>query len=176
MVALIESVEKPAQALDDAEVLLEMAEEEDDAAAEAEAAKELTQVRALLDRLEFRRMMSGETDANNAIITINAGAGGTESQDWAGMLLRMLSRYCERQGFKTEVLDLQAGEEAGIKSATLAVEGDYAYGYLQAEAGVHRLVRISPFDSAKRRHTSFASVYVTPEVDDDIEIVIEDST
>ena len=123
---------------------------------------------------EVRTMLSGDLDRKNAIITIHPGAGGTESQDWAEMLLRMYLRWIERRGFKREVIDLQPGDEAGIKSATFSVVGDYAYGLLSAEAGVHRLVRISPFDQAARRHTSFASLYVWPELPDDIDIEIED--
>jgi peptide chain release factor 2 len=123
---------------------------------------------------EIRTMLSGELDRKNAIITIHPGAGGTESQDWAEMLLRMYLRWIERRGFKREVMDMQPGDEAGIKSATVLVSGDYAYGLLSAEAGVHRLVRISPFDQAARRHTSFASLYVWPELPDDIDIEIED--
>jgi peptide chain release factor 2 len=123
---------------------------------------------------EIRTMLSGELDRKNAIITIHPGAGGTESQDWAEMLLRMYLRWIERRGFKRELMDMQPGDEAGIKSATLLVTGDFAYGLLAAEAGVHRLVRISPFDQAARRHTSFASLYVWPELPDDIDIEIED--
>jgi peptide chain release factor 2 len=123
---------------------------------------------------EVRTMLSGELDQKNAIITIHPGAGGTESQDWAEMLMRMFLRWTERRGFGREVVDLQPGDEAGIKSVTMAITGDYAYGLLAAEAGVHRLVRISPFDQAARRHTSFASLYVWPELDDDIEIEIEE--
>ena len=123
---------------------------------------------------EIRTMLSGELDRKNAIVTIHPGAGGTESQDWAEMLMRMYLRWTERRGFKREVIDLQPGDEAGIKSVTFTVSGDYAYGLLSAEAGVHRLVRISPYDQAARRHTSFASVYVWPELPDDIEIEIED--
>jgi peptide chain release factor 2 len=119
-------------------------------------------------------MLSGEMDQKNAIITVHPGAGGTESQDWAEMLLRMYTRWAERRGFKRDVMDLQPGDEAGIKSATLTIAGDYAYGLLSAEAGVHRLVRISPFDQAARRHTSFASLYVWPELPDDIDIDIEE--
>ncbi len=119
-------------------------------------------------------MLGGEHDRANAILTINAGAGGTESQDWAEMLLRMYLRWCDRRGFKRDLTDIQAGEEAGIKSATVLVQGEYAYGYLSAEVGVHRLVRISPFDSAARRHTSFASVFAWPEIDEDIEIEIQE--
>jgi peptide chain release factor 2 len=123
---------------------------------------------------EIRTMLSGEMDRKNAIVTIHPGAGGTESQDWAEMLLRMYLRWFERRGFKREVIDLQPGEEAGIKGATVTVTGDYAYGLLAAEAGVHRLVRISPYDQAARRHTSFASVYVWPELPDDIDVEIEE--
>ena len=123
---------------------------------------------------EIRTMLSGELDAKNAIVTIHPGAGGTESQDWAEMLMRMYLRWTERRGFKREIIDMQPGDEAGIKSVTFTVNGEYAYGLLGAEAGVHRLVRISPFDQAARRHTSFASVYVWPELDDDIDVEIED--
>jgi peptide chain release factor 2 len=123
---------------------------------------------------EVRTMLSGELDQKNAIITIHPGAGGTESQDWAEMLMRMFLRWTERRGFGREVVDLQPGDEAGIKSVTMAITGDYAYGLLAAEAGVHRLVRISPFDQAARRHTSFASLYVWPELEDDIEIEIDE--
>ncbi len=123
---------------------------------------------------EIRTMLSGELDRKNAIVAIHPGAGGTESQDWAEMLLRMYLRWTERRGFKREVIDLQPGEDAGIKGATLTVSGDYAYGLLAAEAGVHRLVRISPYDQAARRHTSFASVYVWPELTDDIDIEVEE--
>jgi peptide chain release factor 2 len=123
---------------------------------------------------EVRKMLGGEHDARNAILSIHPGAGGTESQDWAEMLLRMYLRWAEKRGFKTEVVDYLPGDEAGLKSATVEVTGEYAYGLLMAEVGVHRLVRISPFDSAKRRHTSFASLYVWPELPDDVDIVIED--
>ncbi|GAC1395002.1 MAG: peptide chain release factor 2 [Thermoanaerobaculia bacterium] len=132
------------------------------------------QLEAEIHRIELRMKLSGEHDDRDAILAIHPGAGGTESQDWADMLLRMYLRYCERKGWSTEMVDYQAGEEAGIKSATLMVRGDYAYGYLKAERGVHRLVRISPFDAAKRRHTSFASVYIYPDIDEDIEIEIND--
>ena len=123
---------------------------------------------------EVRKMLGGEHDARNAILSIHPGAGGTESQDWAEMLLRMYLRWAEKRGFKTEIVDYQPGDEAGLKSATVEVTGEYAYGLLMAEVGVHRLVRISPFDSAKRRHTSFASLYVWPELPEDVDIVIED--
>jgi peptide chain release factor 2 len=124
--------------------------------------------------MEFARMLSGPYDQNGALVSINAGAGGTESQDWAQMLLRMYTRWAERRGFKVELLDLQAGDEAGIKSATILISGDWVYGWARAEAGVHRLVRISPYDSAKRRHTSFASAFVYPDIDETITIEIDD--
>jgi peptide chain release factor 2 len=135
--------------------------------------REIDSLRQLVDRLETETLLSGENDARNAIVTIHPGAGGTESQDWADMLLRMYLRWAERQGFETVLYDYQPGEEAGLKSATFAVNGEYAFGLLTSEIGVHRLVRISPFDQAKRRHTSFASVYVSPEIDDSIDIVIK---
>ncbi len=140
---------------------------------ESELQKEIDALRALVEKLETETLLSGDNDARNAIVTIHAGAGGTESQDWAEMLMRMYLRWAERQGFETVLNDYQAGEEAGIKSATFSVNGPYAYGLLTSEIGVHRLVRISPFDQAKRRHTSFASVFVSPEIDDNIEIVIK---
>jgi peptide chain release factor 2 len=124
--------------------------------------------------IELKRVLGGEHDSGNAILTLHPGAGGTEAQDWAEMLLRMYLRWCERRGFRTQVVDLQPGEGAGIKNATVMVEGAYAYGYLKAEAGIHRLVRISPFDANARRHTSFASVFVYPEIADDIEVEVRD--
>jgi len=148
---------------------------------EAEDEATLLEVRALLpvlegrvSKMEFARMLSGEHDSFNAIFSINAGAGGTEAQDWADMLMRMYLRYCEEKGFKTEITDYQPGEEAGIKGVTFTVEGDYAYGWLRAEIGIHRLVRISPYDSNARRHTSFSSVFVFPELPDDIAVEIND--
>ena len=135
--------------------------------------RELEGLGALVERLETETLLSGENDARNAIVTIHPGAGGTESQDWAEMLLRMYLRWAERQGFETTLNDYQPGEEAGIKSATFWITGDYAYGLLTGEIGVHRLVRISPFDQAKRRHTSFASVFVSPEIDDSINVDIK---
>ena len=139
----------------------------------ADLRREIDSLRQLVDRLETETLLSGENDARNAIVTIHPGAGGTESQDWADMLLRMYLRWAERQGFETVLYDYQPGEEAGLKSATFAVNGEYAFGLLTSEIGVHRLVRISPFDQAKRRHTSFASVYVSPEIDESIEVVIK---
>jgi peptide chain release factor 2 len=138
-----------------------------------ELGQELNALREELDRVETGSLLSGENDRRNAIVTIHPGAGGTESQDWAEMLLRMYRRWAERRGFKFSLLDYQAGEEAGLKSATFSVNGEYAYGLLSSEIGVHRLVRLSPFDAAKRRHTSFASVFVSPEIDDQIEIEIK---
>jgi peptide chain release factor 2 len=158
--------------LEDAEVLLEISEEEADAVSEAEEL--LDAVEKELNRLEVRRVLSGEFDKNNAIVTIHAGAGGTESCDWAEMLLRMYLRWAERKGFETEILDIQENDEAGIKSATLLVKGLYAYGLLKAEHGTHRLVRISPFDASARRHTSFCGVIVVPEIDEDIDVEIRD--
>ena len=140
---------------------------------DADLRREIDSLRQLVDRLETETLLAGENDARNAIVTIHPGAGGTESQDWAEMLLRMFLRWAERQGFQTVLYDYQPGEEAGLKSATFAVNGEYAYGLLISEIGVHRLVRISPFDQAKRRHTSFASVFVSPEIDDSIEVIIK---
>jgi peptide chain release factor 2 len=150
---------------------LELAKEGENV--DAELQRELAALDELIDKLETETLLSGENDARNAIVTIHPGAGGTESQDWADMLLRMYLRWAERQGFETVLYDYQPGEEAGLKSATFAVNGEYAFGLLQSEIGVHRLVRISPFDQAKRRHTSFASVFVSPEIDDSIEVVIK---
>ncbi len=164
--------EKAQRALDDAKTLLELAAEMKDDASRAEAEGQVPQVEQLVAKLELDKMLSGPNDRLNCFMDINAGAGGTESMDWAAMLLRMYTRYCERKGWKVEVNDFVAGEEAGLKNASLRIEGENAYGYLKAEIGVHRLVRISPFDSNARRHTSFASVDVYPEVDDDIKIDI----
>jgi len=160
--------------LSDVATLLEMAQESGDAGLERELASELDKFEPLLAALHVEHLLSGELDQNNAIVAIHPGAGGTESQDWAQMLLRMYVRWAETKKFKVETLDLQAGEEAGIKSATISISGPYAYGYLKAEAGVHRLVRISPFDSNKRRHTSFASVFVYPELNEEIDVAIEE--
>jgi peptide chain release factor 2 len=149
----------------------ELAKEGENVAADIQ--RELGSLRLLVEKAETETLLSGEHDARNAIVTIHPGAGGTESQDWAEMLMRMYLRWAERQGFKTELNDYQPAEEAGIKSATFTVSGDYAYGLLTSEIGVHRLVRISPFDQAKRRHTSFASVFVSPEIDESIQIDIK---
>ncbi len=161
--------------LDDAGELLNLAIEEDDADTVAEVATDIGSFEQRLAGLEFRRMFSGEMDPNNAYLDIQSGAGGTEAQDWAEMILRMYLRWAEAHGFKAEVIEASAGEVAGIKSATVHVAGEYAYGWLRTETGVHRLVRKSPFDSGNRRHTSFASVFVSPEVDDDIDIEIDPS-
>src|SRR5215471_8654817 len=147
---------------------------DEDGALDAEVASELERLRTDLDIAETTAIFDGEFDSHGAILTIHAGAGGTEAMDWAEMLLRMYMRWAERHGFRAEIVDSLEGEEAGIKSATVVIEGRNAYGYLESERGVHRLVRISPFDAAKRRHTSFASVYVSPEIDEDIEIKIDD--
>lgn len=156
---------------DDISAYFELAREGE--VVDSDLRREIDSLRELVDRLETETLLSGENDARNAIVTIHPGAGGTESQDWADMLLRMYLRWAERQGFQTVLYDYQPGEEAGLKSATFAVNGEYAYGLLTSEIGVHRLVRISPFDQAKRRHTSFASVFVSPEIDDSIEVVIK---
>lgn len=154
--------------------MVDLAEESGDADLERELTTELGQFETLVHELRIELLLSGEHDSSNAIIAIHPGAGGTESQDWAQMLLRLYVRWAERKGYKVETLDLQPGDEAGIKSTTLSITGPYAYGFLKAEAGVHRLVRISPFDANKRRHTSFASVFVYPEVEDDVELVIDE--
>ncbi len=162
------------RALADAEVLIDLADEASDEASAREADGQVAAVRRALDDIEFRRMLSGELDANGAIVQIQSGAGGVDASDWAQMLMRMLLRYCERKGWKVEVLDETPADEAGIKSATFTVAGDYAYGLLKAEHGVHRLVRVSPFDANARRQTSFAAVTVTPDIDDDIEVDINE--
>ena len=152
------------------EALFELAQEANDPQIFQEVESHLNAFQKKLTQVEFEQMLSGEHDPLNAILSITPGAGGTESQDWAQILLRMYVRWAEKKGFKAEVLDFQAGEEAGIKGATIGVTGPYAYGYLKAEAGVHRLVRISPFDANKKRHTSFASVFVYPELEEELEI------
>jgi peptide chain release factor 2 len=159
--------------LEDAATLIEMAEEENEESLLDDVQVELKGLDAQLAKLEFRRMFSGEMDPNNAYLDIQAGSGGTEAQDWAEMLMRMYLRWGEAKGFKTDVVEITDGDVAGIKGATLHFEGDYAYGWLRTETGVHRLVRKSPFDSSSRRHTSFASIFISPELDDDIEIEID---
>ena len=158
--------------LDDVEILYELYQEEEGSEISDDLDKQLDSLGKKLSEIEFRRMLGDKDDQKNAILTIHPGAGGTESQDWAEMLMRMYLRFAELIGFQTDIMDCQAGEEAGLKSVTIEITGSYAFGYLKAEAGVHRLVRISPFDSNSRRHTSFASVFVFPEIDDDIDIEI----
>jgi peptide chain release factor 2 len=173
--ALLASAEELDRRAGDIDAYFELAREGDASFGEVEAelGREITGLASFGDQLEEKTLLSGETDGLNAIVTVHPGAGGTESQDWAEMLMRMYLRWAEKKGFKTEMNDYQDGEEAGIKSATFTVTGEYAFGLLSGETGVHRLVRISPFDQAKRRHTSFASVYVSPEIDDSIEIDIK---
>ncbi len=161
-------------ALDDAEVMIELAAEANDDGARGEALEKLHFAERELDAAELERLLGGEHDAGPAIVSINAGAGGTDACDWAEMLMRMYLRWCEDHDYATEVLDVQPGDEAGIRGVTFTVTGQYAYGYLKAEEGVHRLVRISPFDSQARRHTAFASVAVIPQIDDSIEVDIDD--
>ena len=155
-------------------LLIQLSKEEDDPSVEKEIESALKELKTEIDRLTIETLFTGKKDFNNAIVTIHPGAGGTESQDWAQMLTRMYIRWAERKGYQVETLDLLPGEEAGIKSVTFSVKGPYAYGYLRAETGIHRLVRISPFDANKRRHTSFASIYVSPDIDDDPDVVIND--
>jgi len=156
----------------DALELLELAELEEDQETQDEVATDLGSITSRLEKIEFRRMFSGEADANNAFVDIQSGSGGTEAQDWAEMLLRMYTRWGEDQGYTLEIIERSPGEVAGIKSATIKFSGEYAYGYLRTETGVHRLVRKSPFDSGNRRHTSFASVYAYPEIDDSFEVEV----
>ncbi len=170
--AIVEVLKAVSRGLDDASELLEMAVLDEDAESVAAVEADVGRIAKEVETLEFRRMFSGEMDPNPAFLDIQAGSGGTEAQDWANMLLRMYLRWGESRGFKTELIEVSPGEVAGIKSATIHFQGDYAYGWLRTETGVHRLVRKSPFDSGNRRHTSFASVFVSPEVDDDIQIDI----
>ena len=170
--AIVHTIEALTTGAADAGDLLEMAAAEDDEATVAEIQSEVDALVRQLEQLEFRRMFDGEMDANNAFLDIQAGSGGTEAQDWAEMMLRMYLRWGEAHDFKTELIEVSGGDVAGIKSATIKFEGEYAFGWLRTETGVHRLVRKSPFDSGNRRHTSFASVFVAPEIDDNIEIEI----
>jgi peptide chain release factor 2 len=165
---------KARNAVNDAAELYEMAKEENDEDSIQSLYDDSASLEELIRNMEVEVLLSGESDSNNAILSIHPGAGGTESQDWAEMLLRMYKRWAERRGFAVEVLDYQSGDEAGIKDVSIIIKGENAYGYLKVENGIHRLVRISPFDSNAKRHTSFSSVMVSPEVDDDIDIVIED--
>ncbi|RYM58004.1 peptide chain release factor 2 [Serratia proteamaculans] len=170
--AIVETIDQLEQGGEDVSGLLELAIEADDEETFNEAVVELDQLSAKLEQLEFRRMFSGEYDSADCYLDIQAGSGGTEAQDWASMLLRMYLRWAEAKGFKTEVIEESDGDVAGVKSATIKIIGDYAFGWLRTETGVHRLVRKSPFDSGGRRHTSFSSVFIYPEVDDDIDIDI----
>lgn len=171
--AIVHTIDKLDGGLADASDLLELAADEEDTDLLAEVEADLNHLDEELQKLEFRRMFSGEMDPNSAFLDIQAGSGGTEAQDWADMLLRMYLRWGESRGFKTEVMELSDGDVAGIKGATVHFVGEYAYGWLRTETGVHRLVRKSPFDSSNRRHTSFASVFVSPELDDDIDIALD---
>jgi peptide chain release factor 2 len=171
-IAVVEELERE---LSDQTELIELGEAEGDAAVVTEAEAALTALGKSVEKRQIETMLSGEADGNDAFVEIHAGAGGTESQDWASMLMRMYSRWAEQSGYKVQLLEIHDGEEAGIKSATLRIDGPSAYGWLKTESGVHRLVRISPFDSQARRHTSFASVWIYPVIDDSIEIEIDES-
>lgn len=171
---VVKSWEHSWDQIEEASLLLQMAVEEHDAEAEQEVVANLVEIARELEQTELECMFSGEHDANNAILTIHAGAGGTEAQDWVDMLLRLYLRWAENKSFKTSILDLLPGDEAGVKSVSVFVEGRHAFGYLRSEVGIHRLVRISPFDASGRRHTSFASVMVLPELDDSISVDISD--
>ena len=172
---MVKTIEDLDAGVADNRELLAMAVDEDDADTVADVEAEITALDKQLAKLEFRRMFSGEMDPNNAYLDIQSGSGGTEAQDWAEMLLRMYLRWADDKGFKTELMECSAGDVAGIKSATVQISGEYAFGWLRTEIGVHRLVRKSPFDSGNRRHTSFSAVYVSPEIDDNIEIDINPS-
>ncbi len=173
--SVVEKLQSIESHLEDAAEFISLAEMEGDESVEADILSELSRAQRHIEKLEFARMLGGEQDRSDAILTVNPGAGGTDSQDWAEMLLRMYLRFCERQGWKVELLDRQDADEAGIKSATVAVKGDFAYGMLRSEAGVHRLVRISPFDANARRHTAFAACFIYPDIDDDVQIEIDES-
>jgi peptide chain release factor 2 len=170
----IENWRKKHNLLKDLRILIDMAIEEDDENTVKDVERDLSILKASIRDEELKMMLSEEVDSSNAIVTIHAGAGGTEAQDWTDMLLRMYLRWSERKEYATRIIDFQPGDEAGVKSVTLTLEGEYAYGYAKAEAGIHRLVRISPFDTGRRRHTSFASVFVYPEIDNDIVIEIDE--
>lgn len=171
--AVVNTIEKMDSGITEIEELLTLAQEESDEELYEAANKDFDQLQAELEVLEFRRMFSGEMDSANAYLDIQAGSGGTEAQDWAEMLLRMYLRWSEKKGFKAELVEVSGGDVAGIKSATLQISGEFAFGWLRTETGVHRLVRKSPFDSGSRRHTSFASVFVSPEIDDDIQVELD---
>jgi peptide chain release factor 2 len=173
--AVVDAWDSLKQQMDDAEALFDLYDETPDEDVEKELAQSLKALESRMASMEFESLMRGEDDEKNAILAIHPGAGGIDAQDWAQMLMRMYGRWAERKGFKVDVMDLQSGDEAGIKSATLEITGRYAFGYLKAENGVHRLVRISPFDASHRRHTSFGSVFVYAEIDEDVEIEINES-
>jgi len=170
-IGLFTSIEKK---IEDINILLELSEEEEGEVFLEDASSAIERLKSEIEEIELKSILTQPEDKNNAIMTIHPGAGGTESQDWAQILMRMYVRWAERKGFKVEIIDILPGDEAGIKSATLTISGEYAYGYLKGEAGVHRLVRISPFDANKRRHTSFAAVLVYPEISEDIEIEVKE--
>jgi len=172
--SVVQSWESLFNSVDELDAMVELVSEEGGDSLLPEISESVRKLEGAVEAKELEIMLAGPTDKNNAIVTIHPGAGGTESQDWAEMLLRMYLRWAERRGYKTEIIDLQPGDEAGVKSVTFEVNGEYGFGYLKSEAGVHRLVRISPFDSNKRRHTSFASVFVYPEVEDDVVIDIDE--
>ncbi|MGF1757805.1 peptide chain release factor 2 [Photobacterium sagamiensis] len=173
--AVVDTIDQLDQGVEDVEGLLELAVEENDQETFDEVDSELAELETKLEKLEFRRMFAGEHDASDCYIDLQAGSGGTEAQDWTSMMLRMFLRWADAKGFKTEIIEVSAGDVAGLKSATVRVSGEYAYGWLRTETGVHRLVRKSPFDSGGRRHTSFASAFVYPEIDDNINIDINQS-
>ena len=175
--SLLESVspwEEERKSLDEMEIFVQLVEEQGDEEEAQELSERLEKTQDAIEQIEFRRMLGGEHDPSNTIVSINAGAGGTEAQDWVEMLLRMYLRWAEKKRFETRIIDILTGEEAGLKNVTFMVNGRYAYGYLKAESGIHRMVRISPFDAGARRHTSFASVFVIPEVPDDIVVAIDE--
>jgi peptide chain release factor 2 len=172
---ILGSWDKLHRQMEDIKIFIELGAEAEDEETLAEVALLIDELEMGVEQLEFQKMLSGPHDRNNCFVSINSGAGGTEAQDWAEMLLRMYLRYCERKGWQTEITDYQQGDEAGVKNVTFTVNGEYSCGYLNAEAGIHRLVRISPFDGNARRHTSFASVFVFPEIEDDIEVKVSDS-
>jgi peptide chain release factor 2 len=175
--SLLESLspwQEEQKTLEEMEILLQLVEEQEDEKEVQELLEKVRRSEEAIDQIELRRMLGGEHDPSNAIVSINAGAGGTEAQDWVEMLLRMYLRWAEKREFETKIIDILTGEEAGLKNVTVMVNGRYAYGYLKAETGIHRLVRISPFDAGARRHTSFASVFVIPEVSDDVIVAIDE--
>lgn len=174
LVESLSSWKEEKKELEEIEILLQLVEEQGDEKEAQELLTKLDKSEEAIRQMEFKKMLGGEHDSSNAIVSINAGAGGTEAQDWVEMLLRMYLRWAEKKGFKTEIVDILAGEEAGLKNVTFTVNGPYAYGYLKAETGIHRLVRISPFDAGARRHTSFASVFVIPEIPEDVVIEIDE--